>query len=1210
MNEHGLLPFDIALHPLWRLQILRLENTENILCLTIDHLICDGWSIKVFCQELTTFYEAFSSGKPSPLTELPIQYVDFAVWQRNYLQGQVLESQLNYWKQQLSGEQQLLKLPTTRPRPAIQTYSGARQPLTLTAELTQALTNISQREKVTLFITLLAAFQTLLYRYTGQEDIIVGSPIAARNHIETEGLIGFFVNTLPLFTNLAGNPSFQELLARVKSVVLDAYTHQDVPFEKIVEELRQERDTSRSPIFQVMFAFENSEATLELPEVTITPLKVHSGAAKFDITLSMRQTLQGLTGFFEYNTDLFDAGTISRMVEHFQILLNGIIINHYQAISELPLLTQAEQHQLLFEWNYTQTNYPQNICIHQLFEQQVKQTPSALAIVFGQQITYQQLNTKANQLARHLQKLGVEPEVLVGVCVERSIEMVVGFLAILKAGGAYVPLPAYPKERLALMLASSELSVLLTQKHLVEKLPSHSSKLICIDADWQIINTESEENLNNCAKAQNLAYVIYTSGSTGKPKGVAVTHQAVIRLLFNTNYVELKSSDKIAQVANACFDAATFEIWGALLHGGQLIIITEDVLLSPQKFAESIHAREISVLFLTTALFNQLVSIVPQAFHNLRYLLFGGEAVEPLSVRTLLAQSPPQKLLHVYGPTEATTFSSWYLVQKVPLDNVIPIGRPISNTQIYILDTHQSLVPIGVVGEVYIGGDGLARGYINRPELTAEKFIPNPFSKLGVLYKTGDLARYLPDGNIEFIGRIDNQVKIRGFRVELTEIEKVIAQHKSVKETAVIALDDATGNKTLVAYVVSNQQRTINYDELRYEIKQKLPEYMAPNVFVTLDALPLTPNGKIDRRLLPAVTYTKPEQVYCSPQNQLEHDILDIWENILGIHPISTDDNFFELGGHSLLAVRLIAEIEQQLGKRLSITTLFQTPTVKQLANALSQEKSVSSIIEITPLNRDVPPLFWCTPHLNYNLNLLAKYIGAEQPLFGLDSGYFKIENPDTHIRDYAARYVEEIRAIQPNGPYKLGGYCMGGILAFEIAQQLRAQGEQCDMLALVERSGLNRIHRYCTNISIAIDGHRNNLAQLNHTQQLIYTTKLINKIFIRSLFKFRKNLNQQEYSLNNNSINTTLIQQRAIASVKKYSSQKPYPGNIILIFAENNNYNYLSLFFPKYGWSKAVTGKIDISLVTGNHVSVTEEPHIQEVAAKLNSYLINFRKL
>jgi amino acid adenylation domain-containing protein len=797
-----------------------------------------------------------------------------------------------------------------------------------------------------------------------------------------------------LRTDLSGNPTFQELLDRVREVTLGAYSHQDLPFEKLVEELHPERSLSRHPLFQVVFALQNAPMqTLELPGLTLRPLTIEFKTTRFDLEFNLWEASesfrslwgerwehsQGIRGVVVYNTDLFDQATITRMLGHFKTLLEGIVANPQARIADLPLLSAAERHQLLWEWNDTFADYPKNQCIHQLFEEQVEQTPDAIALVFPNikletpdpqpanpqpstptQLTYRELNNRSNQLAHHLQKLGVGKEVLVGICLERSVEMIVGLLAILKAGGAYVPLdPSYPSERLSFMLEDAQVPVLLTQQHLVERFGSHKSTVVCLDTDWEAIARASEENLTSSVTSDNLAYVIYTSGSTGKPKGVAVPHKAVNRLVFNTNYIQLDPSDKIAQVSNTSFDAATFEIWGALLHGAKLVGISRDVTLSPHDFALQLRQQDITVLFLTTALFQQIARDVPHAFESLRYLLFGGEAVDPRWVKKVLKKGSPQQLVHVYGPTENTTFSSFYWVQDIPeAATSIPIGRPITNTQIYLLNEQLQPVPIGVAGELYIGGDGLARGYLNRPELTAERFIPNPFLGTSLadvqpgtrLYKTGDLARYQPDGNIEFLGRLDDQVKIRGFRIELGEIEAFLNQHPAVRETVVIVQEDIPGDKHLVAYIVPNpeqlkveggniegsQEQLTNLQpaNLRQFLKDKLPSYMVPSAYMVLNSLPLTPNGKVDRRVLPAVDTLSldTKEDYVAPRTTVEEELAGIWAKVLGKQQVGIHENFFELGGHSLLATQLTSRIRDAFNVELPVRILFEAPTVAMLA--------------------------------------------------------------------------------------------------------------------------------------------------------------------------------------------------------------------------------------------------------------------------------------
>ncbi|GAX34041.1 non-ribosomal peptide synthetase [Nodularia sp. NIES-3585] len=969
-TQDQLQPFDLTQGLLLRVTLVQLKSESSALLFTMHHIIGDGWSMGVLVQELFSLYRGLLVGDASPLPDLPIQYADFTIWQRQWLRGKALETQINYWQQQLADAPPLLELPTDRPRPAVQTFRGGCFSFGLDTKLTASLQELSHKSGTTLFMTLMAAYATLLSRYSGQSDILLGTPIASRNHQELEGLIGFFVNTLVMRTRLEANPSFSDLLIQVRSVCMDAYANQEVPFEQIVEALQIERSLSHSPLFQVMFALQNTPMEqLQTPELAISPLNLDNVNAKFDLTLQMWETNteQGnsLEGFWQYNTDLFDQERIARMTGHFQTLLAGIVANPQAAVGTLPFLTEGERHQLLVEWNDTHIPYPDTQSIHELFEEQVEKTPDAVAVVYeDESLTYRELNERANQLAHYLQTLGVKTEVLVGICVERSLAMIIGMLAILKAGGAYVPLDSsYPQERLAYMLNDSQVSILLTQAQLGTQIPPTNAKIVFLDTAWEkVISKYSQQNLINQTLSHNLAYVIYTSGSTGKPKGITVTHQAVHRLVCNTNYVNLTANHRVAQASNAAFDAATFEIWGALLNGARLVGITQEVLLSPPKLATQLQDQQIDFLFVTTALFNQLVNQVPGIFKTLHTVLFGGEAVEPNWVRTLLENQPPQRLLHVYGPTENTTFSSWYLVEQVPAGATnLPIGQPIANTQIYILDRHLQPLPIGVPGELCIGGDGLARGYLNRPDLTEDKFIPNSIPEAQLtsskkLYKTGDLARYLPDGNIEFISRIDNQVKIRGFRIELAEIEVILTQHPQVRDVVVIAREDKPGMKNLAAYVIPEGKQPLS-SELRSFLKEKLPDYMVPASFTVLEALPMTPNGKVDRRALPVPEFEFNHSTgFVSPRTHAEKILVKIWQDVLRLKQVCIHNNFFELGGDSIIGIQIVARANQA-GLKLTPKQLFQHQTIAELAavavtttSKKAEQGLVKGIVPLTPI--------------------------------------------------------------------------------------------------------------------------------------------------------------------------------------------------------------------------------------------------------------------
>jgi amino acid adenylation domain-containing protein len=956
--EHSQQPFDLVQGPLLRWMLLQLGQQEYILLFTVHHIVFDGWSIGVLFREITALYEASLTGQPSPLPELPIQYADFAAWQRQGLQGEVLKAQLAYWKQQLQNLPNL-HLPTDRLRPAVQTFRGAKISFSVPSHLTKALKALSQQEDVTLFMTLLAAFKTLLYRYTGSEDIVVGSPIANRNRIEIEGLIGFFVNTLVLRTNLSNNPTFRTLLSRVSDVALGAYAHQDTTFEQLVEELQPQRDLSNTPLFQVMFGLQNAPiSALELSGLNLRFLGRNPGTAKFDLTLFIEEAAEELIGVLEYNTDLFEEATINRMAGHFQQLLAEIVANPDRPLSELPMLTEAERQQLLVEWNQTQVDYPKDYCIHELFEAQVERTPDAVAVVFeDQQFTYRELNAKANQLAHYLQALGVGPEVLVGICVERSLDAIIGLLGILKAGGAYLPLdPTYPKERLAFMLEDARVPILLTQARLLETLPPHQARILCLDTDGEMLAYHSQENPNSGVTTDNLAYVIYTSGSTGQPKGVQIVRSAVVNFLSAMRQtLRLSEEDILLSVTTLSFDIAALELYLPLIVGARLAVVSREVAADGTQLLQQCASCGVTVMQATPATWRLLLAAGWQSDRPLK-ILCGGEALDYFLTNQLLERAT--ELWNLYGPTETTIWSAVHKVEPQKSaesqNGFVSIGRPIANTQIYLLDSQKELVPIGIPGELHIGGDGLARGYLNRPELTAEKFIPNPFSDdTGArLYKTGDLARYRPDGNIEYLGRIDYQVKIRGFRIELGEIEAVLSQHQGVRETVVIVREDNPGSPSLVAYVVPSSKPAPTIAQLRRFLIEKLPNYMVPTAFVLLETLPLTPNGKVDRRALPAPEPTRPESTVSlvPPRTPVEEMLASIWLQVLGIEQVGIYDNFFELGGHSLLVTQVISQIRKVFHVDLSPRCLFEAPTIATLLESVERAMGTQSESNTPPI--------------------------------------------------------------------------------------------------------------------------------------------------------------------------------------------------------------------------------------------------------------------
>ncbi len=919
---------------------------EHVVAVAMHHIVSDGWSTDIFIGEFVRLYEAFSAGRASPLEELPLQYADYALWQRGFMQGEVLERQLAYWRGRLADAPPVLELPTDRARPAVQDHAGATHRFEVDKTVAEALRRLGRRENATLFMTLLAAFQLLLSRYSGQSDICVGAPIANRRRVELEGLIGFFVNTLVLRVDASGNPSFLDLLGRVREAALGAQAHQDLPFERLVEELQPQRDMSVSPLFQVMFVLQNSSAqdSTATRGLCAQPYEMKHRSAKFDLSMVIEERGESLSATLEYATALFDAATIAGLAQHFCILLEGIAANPHSRLSELPLLGAAERHRLLIEWNATASAYAQDACLHTLFEAQAGLRPAATAATFeNQRLSYGELNARANRLAHALRRRGVGPEVVVGLCVERSLEMIVGLLGVLKAGGAYLPLdPGYPGERLAFMIADAAPALILTQEALRGRLPDHVATL-CLDAEWAAVAAESDGDPCAETRAQNLAYVIYTSGSTGKPKGVGVSHRNVTRLFGATEIVYgFVAQDVWTLYHSFAFDFSVWEIWGALLYGGRLVIVPYLVSRSPEAFRELLVREKVTVLNQTPSSFYQLntTDAAQEAAQplSLRLVIFGGEALERRRLASWFDRhvSGGPELVNMYGITETTVHVT---LERLSKDNARDsIGRPLSHLQIYLLDPHMTPVPVGVAGELHIGGAGLARGYLKRPDLTAARFVPNPFGGAGErLYRTGDLARYRADGNIEFLGRVDHQVKIRGFRIELGEIEAALSRLPQVREALVLAREDVPGEKRLVAYVTGDEGAQPDAAALRAGVSRELPDYMVPSAFVVLEALPLTPSGKIDRRALPAPDgAAQLARRYVAPRNAAEEALCRIFAEVLRLERVGVEDNFFELGGDSLLCVKAVG-IARNHGLKLTLASVYRMATIRSIVAELDE---------------------------------------------------------------------------------------------------------------------------------------------------------------------------------------------------------------------------------------------------------------------------------
>ena len=989
-TEHARMPFDLSIGPLLRVSLLRLFGDEHVLLLTMHHIISDGWSSGVLIREITTLYNAYSGMKGAPLPDLNIQYADFAQWEHEWLTGQDLQPDLSYWKEQLAGAPALLELPMDRPRQGVQTFAGARQYLRLPKQLVETIKEIGKREGATLYMTLLAAFQTLLHRYSGQADINIGTPVANRNRVETEDLIGFFVNTLVIRTDMSGDPRFTELLRRIRNVALGAFAHQHLPFDRLVEELQPERNLSHTPLFQVVFVLQNTPMDpVEVSGLVISPYEVDRGTSMFDMTITLGETRDGVTGWWEYNKDLFDDATIKRMLEHFESLLAGVAADPERRIWELPLMQADERNRLLVDWNATRKEYQSDRCFHELFQIQADQTPNAVAVTFrGECFSYSELNGRANQLARYLRGLGEGPEAPIAICVERSPEMLVGLLGILKAGAAYVPLdPSYPKDRLSYTLTDCGAPYVLTQQRLIDHLGNHSERAICLDTEWDEISLQSRDNLPTNTVPENLAYVIYTSGSTGRPKGVMIHHRGLVNYLtWCREAYRLAEGEGSPVHSSIGFDLTITSLFAPLLAGRAVNLLPEDMGID--SLEASLRGRaDFSLVKITPAHLEALnQKMLPEEVEGLtRAYVIGGEALKAENLLLWHANAPGTRLINEYGPTETVVGCCVYEVEAgSAISGAIPIGRPIANTQLYILDRNGSPVPIGIAGELHIGGEGVGRGYLNRPELTAEKFVPDPFGgeTAARLYKTGDLARYLPDGNIEFLGRMDEQVKIRGFRIELGEIESVLALHPAIREAVVTVREDEPGVRRLVAYLVAGQAAVPPAGELRTWLRDYLPDYMLPSACVVLEALPLTPNGKLDRQALsaPMNAQSEPDKGFVAPRTPFEEALASIWAETLGVERVGIHDNFYELGSDSIINIQVIAKA-RRAGLHLVPKQLFQYQTIAELAEAAgsggtvaAQQSAVMGDVPLTPIQNwllDHSPVD--ADHWNQSVMLEAK---------------------------------------------------------------------------------------------------------------------------------------------------------------------------------------------------------------------------------------------
>ena len=1208
--------FDLKKGPLVRFHLVRLSPQDQLLVFTLHHIISDGWSIMVLLKDFAACYEARLMGKKANLQEINRQFADYAIWQRQTLQANVLEAELAHWQLVLSAAPHLLELPTDYPRPAHLSQNGGHVRWCIPLVQTNGLQEFVRLEDVSLFGLLMTAWSILLSRYSGETDIVVGFPVANRNHFEMEPVVGFMMNMIALRIQMDGDPTVREVLCRVREATLDALTHASIPFERLVQELNPPRNLSYAPLFQVAMAFEDETTTMvSIEGAKVEVVDLHTNTAKFDLMLWIASREEGLTLTLEYAADLFTKPTIERMREHFDQVLFGLIASPNVRISEIPVLTQADRQQMIKGWSGTYRNYPQDKTVRNLVEEQAARLPHKVAVVCGEtQITFAELNRRANHLAHSLRLLGVGPDVLVGICLERSVDMVIAMFAVQKAGGAYVPLDlALPTDRLSFMIEDSAVGIIVTSSRAAAELPPHRMRTVFVEEVR--VSGSLDNDLTDHVALDSLAYVRYTSGSTGRPKGVAIQQRALLNFLLSmTERPGCTSGDVLLAVTTYSFDISELEIWLPLICGGRIVLATRDQAADSAELLRLIGQHKVTVMQATPATWQLMIDGGWIGNRRLKALC-GGEALQPDLAEKLLPRCA--ELWNMYGPTETTV---WSTCARVTSSSEIHIGRPIANTEIYVLDRHLQPVPVGVTGELLIGGNGLAAGYLNRPELTDEKFIPHPFRRNAKLYRTGDLAKYRPDSNIVCLGRTDSQVKVRGYRIELGEVEAVLARVPGIKAAVVVLHQDQ-----LIAYYVSESGHPVEVSTCREILRTWLPDYMMPAIFVPLETVPLTANGKVDRNALPSpnVSASSVSNVYAAPRTNTEQKMVAIWEEILQRSPIGIHDNFFDVGGHSLLAVTLFAKVERELGRRLPLASLFQNGTIAQLARLVEtdreQKDQWESLVCIRQ-NRGAPGVFLIHGaggniliYLSLTRHLLdgVSVYGLQSP--GLDGH----KRPLRTIEEMAVSYVDEITRRQPVGPYVLAGYCMGGKIALEMARVLNERGQSVAMLAMLDTFNVNlanaanfrtsKLSYVCQMIMF----HASNLFAHGPQESWLYLREKVRQAhevtagFLSAIF------NNFHLPQRNGSVGSKVVVQEFIQSVNDRAGfayiPRSYSGPVTL-FKPKRNYSVFS--DPKMGWSEVLTGPLEIVELDMNPHAMLVEPFVQKPAAEINIRLCDLFKL
>jgi aspartate racemase len=1202
-------PFDLSKGPLFRLWLLRLSEREHILLLSMHRIIADEESCRIFVRELFSFYDRDARVKTQAL---PVQYTAIASREHTWLQTAAAKQKIDDWKRLLQDAPALLELPADRPRPPKRSYGGARASIEIPVDVVDSLEELGKRAASRLSTVLLAAFQILLARYTSRSDVVLGLQVTGRT-AESQSLIGPLTNNIPIRTEIVKDNSFLEQLKRAGNSLAIALSLRDIPFERLLEELHPQRSLSHTPVFQVSLSFETASAPLCLDagELNVRELDLDNEVCEFDLILTgplaCSRPRAGLTLSANYNTDLFAPGTIARLLKSFVTLLAGVAAAPEQRLSAAPIVDAAEVAQLT-TWNNTRRSYPRELCVHELIETQAALQPQQVAVVFGTQaLSYDELNRRANQLAAYLRGHLIEAS-LVGIYLERGPELVVALLAVLKMGAAYVPLDTEaPSSRLAFMIEDSGLQLILTHENLAERLSPMAAQVVCLETKAEEILTQPPVNLTLKTNSSSLAYVIYTSGSTGLPKAVEIPHSAVVNFLTSMQQQPgLTEADRLLAVTTLSFDIAGLEIYLPLMAGARVELCSRAEAADGKYLIEKLANSGITVMQATPATWRLLLEAGWEGSQGLT-VLCGGEALSRDLADELLRRC--KTVWNMYGPTETTI---WSAVGELELsDGPVLLGEPIANTQLYVLDEDLNLAPLGVAGELYIGGEGLARGYHGRAELTAQRFVPNPFSSEpgARIYRTGDLVRRLSDGRMEFLGRLDHQVKIRGFRIELGEVMQALSQHPSIKENIVTAAADTSGGQRLVAYLVAEPGVSIDVGAIRTFLKSKLPDYMIPAVFVVLENMPLTANGKVDVKALPAANDSRPALPvdYAKPQDALETQLVTIWQKVLGLGAIGVNDNFFDLGGHSLLAVRLFAQIENRFGRVLPLATLFQAPTIRELATVLRKEgcRQWSSLVAIRS-GGSKPPLF-CIHAAGANVLIyrpLANHLDVEQPVYALQAlGLDGVTPPLTQVEEMAHHYLKEIRALQPDGPYYLLGGSFGGLVAFEMAQQLRSLGQQVGMLALLDT--------YCPLHSLT-QRMRCHWAHFVERGPATYVADAFTAATKKFRRKFSRAASQPEMKAAAGTVLPSMefqdplvrtVQANIEAENTYVPRDKVYCGRITYFYAEDLG-GAPAHEDNRLHWAKMTTAGIDIHRIPGTHITMREEPNVALLAKKLTECL------